>query len=217
MSDWQIATLSMFITGFALGLVYWPVRQHKMAWLSVPIALCMAGLGYWYWGSWQVQTAYTQRMARLQAAESILHTIKSPSVLIEKLEQHLYQHPRSVRGWYLLGRLYASQRMWDKSHAAFARAYALDTKDVSIAVNYAQSLLFRKRSNNQELARKILLKTLQQDPQQKDALMMLAIDAQQRHANQEALTYWRRLLVLVPDSSADADTIRKAIRQINSQ
>ena len=131
-----------------------------------------------------------------------------------KLQQHLAIDPSSARGWYLLGRLYASQHLWEKSYQALGKAYELKPQDDLIAVNFAQSLFARQNPEDDALARKILTATLVAHPQQADALLMLAIDAQHRHATQEALTYWRRLLILVPDSSPEAESIRKTIHDL---
>ncbi len=214
MVKWLIFIL---VTSCALGLVYWPLRQQRRVWLWAPLVLGIAGLGYWYWGSWPAQVRFTKAIEREQAAEAMLRTIKSPAVLIEKLQQHLAAKPSSARGWYLLGRLYASQRRWEEATQAFSKAYQLKPKHDLIAVNYAQSLLARRQLDDSEVARKILKDVLDRHPQQMDALMLLAIDAQQRQAVDESLTYWRRLLVLVPDNSPEADSIRKAIHELNAQ
>lgn len=215
----MINSLALFpaalMTIFAVTWALWPLRNHKnVVWVCVPLLCSLAGLGYGYWGAWQAQTAFIQRNERQQAAETLLRTIKSPDVLVERLQQHLLAHPRSARGWYLLGRLYASQHLWDKSYQAFAKAYELNSHDALISVNYAQSLFAKQNPADDELARKILTKTLIAYPEQGDALMLLAMDAQRRQAPQEALMYWRKLLLLVPESSSEADSIRKAIKSL---
>ncbi len=207
-------SMALLVTGFALVLVYWPLRKSRISWLLAPLLLSTAGLGYWYWGSWQAQAEFTNRNARQQMAEAWLPRIKSPEVLIEKLQKHLASNPRSARGWYLLGRLYASQHSWKKAHDAFSKAYTLQSDDELIAVNYAQSLFMRQNLNDDELARSILKNALAEHPQQADALLFLAMDAQRRHVIQEALIYWRRLLLLVPESSPEAAKIREAINEL---
>ncbi|MCX7090880.1 MAG: tetratricopeptide repeat protein [Legionellales bacterium] len=212
MIKWVILLL---VTSCALILVYWPLRKQRTVWLWILCVLGLAGLGYWYWGSWPAQARFTRHLEREKAAEIMLRTVKKPGDLIATLQQHLQKNPRSARGWYLLGRLYASQQIWDKAHAAFAKAYELKPHDDLIAVNYAQSLLARRQGDDAAVARGVLSAVLKRHPQQMDALMLLAIDAQQRHAVQEALAYWRRLLILVPDQSPEADSIRKAIHELD--
>lgn len=216
MINWLTLFFATLMTSFAVTWAVWPLRKYKnVVWISVPLLCGIVGLGYGYWGSWQAQTAFVQRNERQHAAETLLRTIKSPDVLVEKLQQHLTAHPRSARGWYLLGRLYASQHLWEKSYQAFATAYELNSHDALISVNYAQSLFAKQNPADDELARKILKTTLLEHPQQGDVLMLLAMDAQRRQAPQEALMYWRKLLLLVPESSPEADSIRKAIKSLN--
>lgn len=205
----------VLMSAFALGLAFWPLHKQKYNLLIMPFLLAAACLGYWYWGSWQAQAEFLRRNERQHAAEALLPGIKNPQVLIEKLQQHLAANPRSARGWYLLGRLYASQQLWEKSYQAFGKAYELNSHDDLIAVNYAQSLLARENPDDEEAARKILKTTLAEHPQQADALLLLALNAQHRHATEEALTYWRRLLLLVPEPSPEAASIRKTIHELN--
>ena len=215
MSNAMTISVIFFISFFALGLALWPLRKQHHIWLMAPFLLSVVGLGYWYWGSWSAQAAFVHRNERQQAAEALLPSIKNPQVLIEKLQHHLAANPRSARGWYLLGRLYASQHLWDQAHHAFGQAYALNPDDELIAVNYAQSLLARENSTDEASAKHILTTTLKTHPQQADALLLLALNAQRRHATEEALVYWRRLLLLVPESSPEATSIRKTIEDLN--
>lgn len=216
MINWQTISGYLGMSGLGLGLAFWPVRKHRTLSVLAPVLLGLVGLGYWYWGAWSAQSRFEQDTQRQRKAEAVLATLKSPTVLIQKLQAHLDAHPDSARGWYLLGRLYASQHVWEKAHQAFKRAYALDSKDDLIAVNYAQSLFAQDSAADAELARTILNNKLQNNPNHLDALMLLAIDAQQRHAVQDALMYLRRLLILVPDDSPEAERIRKAIQKLAS-
>jgi len=214
MINWISLGVLLLVSGLAVVMAVRPLRKQRYVWMVAPLLLGAAGLGYWYWGAWQAQSEFIQRNDRQRAAEALLPTIKSPEVLIKKLQQHLAIDPSSARGWYLLGRLYASQHLWEKSYQALGKAYELKPQDDLIAVNFAQSLFARQNPEDDALARKILTATLVAHPQQADALLMLAIDAQHRHATQEALTYWRRLLILVPDSSPEAESIRKTIHDL---
>lgn len=208
--------LSLFlISGCALIIALWPLRQRRIVWLLAPLLCCAAGLAYWHWGSWQAQTKFTQHTLREKEAEKLLQTLKSPDILIAKLQTHLQKHPGSARGWYLLGRLYASQHLWEKAHQAFAKAYQFNPNNELIVVNYAQSLLNTHQQQDADQARSMLKKLLETHPQQADALMLLAIDAERRHVSAEALLYWRRLLLLVPDASPEAETIRKRIQELS--
>ena len=206
--------IMILVTGCALSLVAWPLRTQR--WIGVGLlgALIVVGAGYAYWGAWSAQQRFIRQQEHEQAATAMLRKIKNPSELMSQLQQHLSKHPHSARGWYLLGRLYASQHHWEEAHAAFRKAYHLQPDHAQIAVNYAQSLLTRRQNGDVNLAKHILKNILEKQPHHMDALLLLAVEAQERHAVDEALSYWRRLLILVPDDSPEAESIRKAIHDL---
>lgn len=211
MMSWLIVIV---MTGLALGLVAWPLRAQRGLWLGLIGVLIVVGAGYAYWGSWPAQQRFNRKQVRAQAAAAMLSKIKSPVELMTRLQQHLDKHPDSARGWYLLGRLHASQHEWEAAHTAFAKAYHLQPEHAQIAVNYAQNLLTRHQAGDADLARNILKTVLEKQPNHMDALLLLAVEAQGRQSVEEALGYWRRLLLLVPDDSPEADSIRKAIHDL---
>lgn len=147
------------------------------------------------------------KSSKMQAAK-MLKDIKSPDELISRLVKHLTSNPDSARGWYLLGRLYVSQKNSQDALRAFVKAYNLDSNDEAIVVNYASMLLENGyEAKGQSLLENMLVK----DPKQKDALVILAMHAYRQKKINVAVAYWQRLLQLLPEQSADADAIRLAI------
>ncbi|PJD90718.1 MAG: hypothetical protein CK424_08605 [Legionella sp.] len=217
MNNWFWGLAVLLLTIGAIALVFWPLRRQRHAWLLGPILLVCVGMMYWHWGSWSGVWAYEQQQKQQQKAQALLRTIKSPDALIQRLQAHLAVHPRAAKGWYLLGRLYASQHRWQDSLDAFSKAYEIKPTDESISINYAQGLFARQNPQQDAEARKILITVLKRHPQQMDALAMLAIDAQTHHDRQGALDYWQRLLPLVPQHSEEANVIRKSIVRLKAQ
>ena len=211
-----ILSLCLLSAG-AIFFACWPIRQTRLVWILGLFIGCLAGLAYWHWGAWQAQSVFMLQTAKQKEAEKLLKTLKSPTVLMQKLQDHLQKHPRSARGWYLLGRLYASQRQWEKAYTAFEKAFQINPQDELIAVNYAHSLFNKHTTADDETARTILKNTLATHPQQPDALMLLALDAERRQDKAAALKYWRTLLLLLPDTSPEAESIRKKIQALNPQ
>lgn len=217
MIDWHWVLVMVLMISLAMSLALWPLRQQRGMWLWVLLLLVGSSLAYWQWGGWRLLLAYQHQEAQHQKAKALLQTVKNPQELIQKLQTHLASQPDSARGWYLLGRLYASQRQWDEALQAFKRAYENQPEDDQIAVNYAQSLLMRHQGRDEETARHLLQAVLVRHPQQADALAMLALDAQHYHHADQALYYWEQLLRVVSPQSEEADAIRKAILMIRSQ
>ena len=147
----------------------------------------------------------------------MLKTINSPQELIDKLRAKLDDSPKSAKGWFLLGRLYSSQKDNPNALKAFTKAYQFQPHEDEFAVNYAHSLW---QQNNQQFTpqiKKIFNALLIKNPNQPDALSMLAMDAFVSHAYEDAINYWQRLLLLAPSKSEEAKAIRKAIAKAQEQ
>ncbi|MBI2786478.1 MAG: tetratricopeptide repeat protein, partial [Legionella longbeachae] len=138
-------------------------------------------------------------------------SIKSPQELIDKLRAKLNVSPKSAKGWYLLGRIYSSQDDRQNAVDSFAKAYQLSPDNEQYAVNYAHSLWVSKNQQFTEQITELFARLLKNNPNQPDALAMLAMDAFVSHAYEDALSYWQRLLKITPPQSEEALAIRKAI------
>ncbi|MCR9191649.1 MAG: hypothetical protein NXI01_03205 [Gammaproteobacteria bacterium] len=217
MSDWSWIVIVIVMSMLGLAFAVWPFRKQRAFWLAVPMLLILVSMAYWIWGAGPDLFRYEQQRAQEQKSQELLKTIQDPEVLVQRLQTHLQTHPKSAKGWYLLGRLFASQQRWALSLEALEKAYALKHKDALIAINYAEALFARHQEQEETQARQVLQKLLADNPQQMDALAMLAMDAQQRRAFQEAIMYWQRLLPLVPPQSEEAKAIRKAIVKLRDK
>ena len=140
-----------------------------------------------------------------------MKSLKTPQELIDKLKAHLQQKPDSARGWYLLGRLYAGQNQWKSAYKVFFKAHELEPDNEQITVNYAQSIWQTHHRIFTSDVRQLFQSILKKNPNQPDALSMLAMDAYQHHEYQRAIDYWSLLLALLPQDSSESKAIRKAI------
>lgn len=212
--------LLISLTLLSLSSISWllyPLRKIKILVITlVPILAIFLTLSYSYWGAWTDLQQYNYQQEKQLRVQAMLQTIKSPIELIERLKNRLAQDPKSSRGWYLLGRLYVSQNNWLSAKKAFAKAQQLDPDNENILVNYAQTLW---EINQQQFDKKIdqlFKKLLEKNPNQPDALAMLAMDAFKKQNYQVAINYWQHLLQLAPSQSEEAQVIRRAIAKAQS-
>ncbi|MCP0914673.1 MULTISPECIES: tetratricopeptide repeat protein [Legionella] len=212
MSEWaSIFSLSILLIT-ALGIALYPLRPYKkLKTMLVPVLSVAAVFAYYHWGSWFELQDYKQQIIKQQQAQALLSKIRSPQELIAKLKAKLDENPSGARGWYLLGRLYASQGQWKDARESFAQAFALEPNDEQITVNYAQSLWQENQRHFNEPIRGLVNRLLQINPNQPDALAMLAMNAFMSHDYPLAIRYWRQLLTVVPPDSDDAKAIKQAI------
>ncbi len=202
----------------ALIVAIYPLRHAKKTGsiLTLMILLYVV-MAYAYWGALPQWRHHLQQQASLQQIQTVLQSVKGPAALIEKLKARLTEEPEKARGWYLLGRLYASQEQWQLAETAFLKAHRLEPANEQITVNYAQSLWQLNHQRFNGTIRGLFQAVLKKNKNQPDALGMLAIDAFQSHDYQEAINDWQRLLDLVAPQSEDAKSIRKAIAKAQAQ
>lgn len=212
MSELMLLLPFTLLLGVALVLVLYPLRARYFVQLMVAgFLIGLTGFGYWHWGSWEAFQQQEKKNSRVRQVEEVLKSISGPKELIAKLNERLKAQPKSAKGWYLLGRLYANQGTWEQAKAAFAMASELEPQEEKYSLNYAQSLWELNHQAFNDAIRAVFLSVLKNNPEQPDALAMLAMDAFLSKAYSQAIEYWERLLVLVPRDSEDALAIRKAI------
>ncbi|ARG97236.1 tetratricopeptide repeat protein [Legionella micdadei] len=212
MNEWWLLISFIVLGMLALPLALYPLRKTKwLIFIILPVLICILSLAYWRWGAWSSWQAYVHREAAQQQIQAVLQTIKSPAELIERMIARLQAEPNSERGWYLLGRLYASQGQWPEARDAFSKALELKPGNEAARINYAQSLWQLNQQQFNEQIRGILTNLLQKNPDQPDALAMLAMDAFESRNYQLAIDHWQHLLKLAPEHSEEAQLLRKAI------
>jgi cytochrome c-type biogenesis protein CcmH len=212
MSEWWLVSLLVVLALFASTVIVYPLRHYRIAAsLVAPLMLVLVAVGYYFWGGFSPWHSYLHHNDTQELAQRMLKTIKTPQELISRLKAKLNEDPSSAKGWYLLGRLYASQNDTQHASEAFFKAHHFEPDNEQYTVNYAHSLW---EINKQVFSPEILdifHSLLQKNPNQADALAMLAMDAFMSHAYADAIDYWQRLLKLAPPQSEESLAIRKAI------
>ncbi|MGC1181678.1 tetratricopeptide repeat protein [Legionella sp.] len=218
MNEWWLLSLLIGITFLASILMVYPLRHHLIARIMMMLVIfVMVFSGYYYWGSFAPWREYVQQLAKQKQAKALLKSIKNPQELIDRLRVKLDDSPKSAKGWYLLGRLYAGQNKQQKAVEAFAKAYQFSPQEELFAVNYAHSLWEEHNQQFTAQIREVLRNLLKNNSNQPDALAMLAMDAYTNHAYKDAINYWHRLLQLAPQQSAESQAIRRAIAKAEEQ
>lgn len=96
--------------------------------------------------------------------------------------------------WFVIGRIWLSKGMLDDAIDAFEKALALTPNRVNVLISYSQALLIAAGDENLAKAANSLAKVLQQDPENADALSMLAMVAEERGDKEQAQQAWQLLL-----------------------
>ena len=196
----------------ALGFVVWPLRCHRGWLVSVCSFIVLSSITmYYYWGGYTELQKVKQRAQQRLLAEQALKELKTPDAVISRLKDTLKKHPDSAKGWYLLGRIYASMGNAGAAQSAFTKAYRLEPKNLDIRLEYLQSLYIAHNGEQTAEIKLLLDNILSEQPNQPDALNFLAVDAYRHQDYAKAIKYWQRLLAILPRGSQEHQGILEAL------
>ncbi|QDQ41019.1 tetratricopeptide repeat protein [Legionella geestiana] len=192
--------LILIVPGVALALS--PLKLSRMrAFTSGAIITLLLFGAYYYVGGARDLLIDAKMRAEKASVEKLLGRLDGRDAVIQKLKNVLAQNPNSARGWYLLGRLYASGGEHKKAVRAFKKAQHLEPDDKGILLNLVHSEWQLAGQRLDTSGKNRLSALLQQTPDEPNALSLLAMDAFLRHDYETAIAYWDRLLPqLLPDS-----------------
>ena len=113
---------------------------------------------------------------------------------VEILEKAVRLDSKSVKGYFSLGRAYANIGKGSESDAAFEKSFALDPERKKLAL----AAEHHKAGRHKE-AEKLYRELLRENPNNVDAMRMLAGIAASRSFAEEAESLFRRAISLAPD------------------
>lgn len=203
----MIMTLAILLI---ISMVYLGLSLYFKEYRLIAIGLFMIALGYWF--NQDLLTWYhsEQDMRHLAEAKQILNDTKKFSSLVSQLEARVLAVPKDAKAWFLLGRLKAGQGDWQRAHDALLQAYRLAPDNEKYAIFYVETIMNTQGQLN-AFARQILHKVLSLQPQQADALIILAADAKQHHCYHQASLYWQQVLAQVPKDAPLYQSLQSAI------
>lgn len=199
----------LICSSFALFIFFKPLKNKNIfKVLNAIVLFILIFFTYWVFGGFSKFYEYKMAQVSKKNAMELLKQVKNPQELVVKMEKHLENNPNSAKGWYLLGKLYLSQKNVTQTLYALGKAYKLEPNDNLYAINFASILL---ETGDIKHGQHILKSIIKKNPNQPDALAILAIYAYQNKQITQAINYWERLLNVIPENSPEADAIRLAI------
>jgi cytochrome c-type biogenesis protein CcmH len=215
MTEWYVLSGLCLLGILSLCAGVYPLRHNRyLVWIALPVALVFMIGAYGAWGDFFGLQTHLLKQRKSQEVQSILKSPERTEALIQTMIQRLDKTPKSAQGWYLVGKLYLSQKQYKKACDALGVAYELNSSDTQIGIFYAQSLWELHQQQFDPQSRKILHHVLNINPNQPDALAMLAMDAYTTHHEDKAIEYWERLLALTSEGSKEAKAIQEAIVKV---
>lgn len=206
----ELAEQDFVLAATELKAQYLQSQQHQQAtassatgWVLVTTAVILVGtLGLYAW------TGHFTALQNWQTAQQQLPTYGERALLNQGeplTEQEIELFALALRtkiskegddavAWFVIGRIWLSKGMVDDAIEAFEKALALTPNRVNVLISYSQALLVGGGEENLAKAALSLAKVLQQEPENTDALSMLAMVAEERGDKEQAQQAWQLLL-----------------------
>lgn len=183
---------------------------NKTALVLIVIIPCLSLGLYQQWGSSKLWFEWL-------SLQNLPNNLGTPDQVITEMKAHLKQNPNSAEGWYLLGRLYATQQHFPEAASAFAKANQLKPKQVDTLVNYAAALAMQQDTKQLSKISALLTEAITIDPNNAQALNLLAVTKYQQGKYQAAITLWEKLTAQFPPDTPDGQALLKAIELAQSK
>lgn len=183
-----------------IGGIFWTIGRNRQFFGILGVFLAVLLLGLWVNSNLLNWYRTIQQKKDLQHAKEILRDPIQFKELLQHLQNRVKVAPKDAKAWFLLGRLYAQNGEWPAAHDALLQAHRLAPLHIKTSLFYVETVWHTQKGLT-PYARSILKSILEKEPQQPDALVMLAADAKSNHCYAQALTYLNQLISLIPKES----------------
>ncbi|CZF77239.1 c-type cytochrome biogenesis protein CcmI [Grimontia marina] len=168
--------------------------------------------------SWQETASRLPELSRrLMADTNEPMTDQEMADLTLSLRTKLQQTPDDAMGWLLLGRIGLANRDVQTAEGAMAKAYNLMPDDSDVKLGYAQSLMLSGDEQNSNTARNLLREVIRVDHGNLQAFSLLAFDAFERGAYEEAVAAWSTMKQLLPADDPRISMLERSIQRAEAQ
>ncbi|MGD8233602.1 c-type cytochrome biogenesis protein CcmI [Vibrio sp. TRT 1302] len=193
----------------------------------VPSALLVIGLSYglyFKFGASQDVIQWQQVSANLPALSKKLMSPEGAALsddemadLTLALRTRLHYQPDDSTGWLLLGRIALANRDIDTAIGAMKKAYNLEAQNTDIMLGYAQALMLSQDDVDQDKARNILGKLVQQDYVDLRVFSLLAFDSFERKDFAAAVRYWSIMQQMIGPEDSRYEMLSRSIENAQKQ
>ena len=134
-----------------------------------------------------------------------------------RLERVVAAQPESAQGLFFLGRAYMSQNRPADAARIFERTAAVAGREPQLLGQWAQALYFAAGKQWSPQIQALTDEALKADPKEVTSLGLLGISAFEGKRYQDAIDYWQRLLVLLPQDEGSRAPLQGGIDQAKAR
>ncbi|MCU7799393.1 MAG: c-type cytochrome biogenesis protein CcmI [gamma proteobacterium symbiont of Lucinoma myriamae] len=121
--------------------------------------------------------------------------------MVSRVEKRVKDNPQDLKGWKSLGKSYGVLERNVDSANAYAKAVALDSKDVNLLMAYSDAVIKTRQPDQLDKARIVFAQLVDKNPQNLDALFLSGSLARAAGDIEQAKLFWNKLLPQLPPES----------------
>ncbi|MDM8347770.1 c-type cytochrome biogenesis protein CcmI [Pseudomonas sp. sp1636] len=172
--------------------------------LAAALLMPLLGYGlYLYWGA----------IDDVERARTFAEQPQTIEAMTARLEASVKADPKSVEGWYFLGRTYMAQERAGEAASAFERAAGLAGREPELLGQWAQALYFAGDKHWTEQLQALTDEALRADPAEVTSLGLLGIAAYEEGRFEDAIGFWDRLVAALPEQDPSRQAIQGGIER----
>jgi cytochrome c-type biogenesis protein CcmI len=190
--------------------------------LGMVISVGVAGGVYLYANHIQELENWQAAIERLPELGKRIVVEGDPSIQVEDLQDfalglrsRLAEKPDDSTGWMLLGRVFSAVNRLDSAVEAYNRSLQIDPSNTGTLVSYSQALMMMNQEHGIRQANGMLQRVLVLEPDNTNAMGMLALVAAQLGDKGLAIENWKKLKTFVPPSDPSYASIEQRIAQLS--
>ena len=163
---------------------------------------------------WQIAQQQTSELGHrmIKGDESL--NLQDLQTFALGLRTKLIDTPEDPTGWMLLGRVSGAINRIDSAIQAFEKSLKYDPNNVGTLSSYAQVLLMTGQEQQVLQAKQVLLHILSLEPDNTNAMGVLAIAASELGDKALALENWQRLVAFIPQTDPNYMAVKQRILQL---
>ncbi|WP_323114202.1 c-type cytochrome biogenesis protein CcmI [Pseudomonas guariconensis] len=148
---------------------------------------------------------------KVELTQEFAQAPQSMEEMTERLERAVQAQPDSAEGLYFLGRAYMAEQRPADAARTFERAVTLAGRQPELLGQWAQALYFAANKQWSPQVQALTDEALKTDPKEVTSLGLRGIAAFEGERYQEAIDYWQRLLVQLPEGDASRTALQGGI------
>ncbi|MBY7731808.1 c-type cytochrome biogenesis protein CcmI [Vibrio splendidus] len=195
----QISTLGVVVPSVILVLVVTYGMYFKFGALD--------NVQHWQ----EVSSNLPELSKKLMSSEGGALTDDELEDLTLALRTRLHYQPKDSTGWLLLGRIALANRDAQTAIDAMERAYKLEPKNEDVQLGFAQALMLSPDEAEQNQARLLLSRLVQNDYVDLRVFSLLAFDAFERQDYPGAVKYWSIMQQMIGPQDSRYEMLSRSI------